>query len=565
MAKFLLLCPRDREFSPALERRIATALTKLAPDHLDAHLSVQTSAGLVAGALNGARAVRRTPGGLLLGAAGVDGDWDRIGARPDGSFAIARWSDDAVELVADVLATRTIWWAVTDQAFIASSSQVAIVSLLGDLQFDEAVVPWMLATGTLGPGGGWDRRIVRVPPDGVVRLDRRAWSISAEADAADFSADLDPKAATLALEAAVAESFDAMALDGAEWRLPLSGGADSRGILQQLLRSGRRPSCVTWGRPEAATRAGTDAAVARRLAVEADLPYEYLVIEPGAVAPDLLVERFLANGEGRIDHLAAYLDGFEIWRTLHERGIELVVRGDEAFGWTAVGDERQARASVGLHLLSDFYSAEERVALGLSDHDVPSELARTAGESVATWRDRLYHQFRTPIMLAALTDLKLAYVELVNPLISRTIIDTVRRMPDALRTEKRAWIAMVQRGQPGGAFARSGALPEMDHFLKGEAFRAYLRREIAAPAFERTFSPAFARHLLERLRPEPAGGNGLRLQRWAKGVAPAWAIRLVKRLRTRRGPRLNGPTLAFRAVMMAKMRERLERAAAELA
>lgn len=544
---------------------MGSVLARLAPDHLDAQLSLHGSASLVSGILNGERAARRTPDGLLLGAVGAGSNWDRIGVRPDGSFAIARWDDGTVELVADVLATRTIWWALTDHAFIASSSQLAVVSLLGDLRFDEAVVPWMLATGTLGPGGGgWDRRVLRVPPDGVVRLDRRAWKVSVEAGAAEFSTDLDPKVAPLALEAAVAESFDAMALDGAEWRLPLSGGADSRGILQQLLRSGRRPSCVTWGRPEAATRAGTDAAVARRLAAKADLPYEYLVIESDAIAPDLLVERFLANGEGRVDHVAAYLDGFEIWRTLRERGIELVVRGDEAFGWTAVADERQARASVGLHLLSDFYSAEERAALGLPDQALPAELARTAGESVAAWRDRLYHQFRTPVVLAALTDLKLAYVELVNPLISRRIIDTVRRMPDALRTEKRAWIAIVQRGRPGGPFARSGALPEVDHFLKGEAFRAYLRGEIASPAFTRSFSPAFAAHLLERLRPEPAGGGGLRLQRWAKGVAPAWAIRLIKRLRTRRGARLNGPTIAFRAVMVAKMRERLERAAAEL-
>ena len=564
VAKFILVCSRDGDISPKLRGRARDALLDLAPDHLTGEVALEEAGGVITAVLNGGRSVKRTEAGLLLGAAGgSDTEWDRLGALVDGTFSICRWSADSVELVSDVLATRTIWWTMTDEMFIASSSQTAIVAVLGSLDFDESVIPWMLATGTLGPGGGWDRRVSRVEPDGVVRLDRRRWTSSVEAGAVAFETDLDAGDALLAFGSAIAESFDDVDLTSIEWRLPLSGGADSRGILQQLLRSGRRPKCVTWGRREAASRPGTDAAVARALAASAGLEHEYLAIEPNELTPKLLVDRFLRNGEGRIDHIAAYLDGFESWRALHERGVELVLRGDEAFGWTDVGDDRQARASVGLHLLKDFYGADALAELGLPDQEMPAELRRRSTESVAAWRDRLYHQFRVPVMLAALTDLKLAYVELVNPLIAKRIVAVVRRMPDAARTEKRAWIALVKRGTPGGPFARSGALLEVDAVLKGPAFRAYLRDRVASDLFTRTFSDAFAAHLLARLEPERRGGGvRLLLQRWVKGVAPAWAIRIMKRLRTRRGPRLNGPTLALRAVLVTEMRDRLERAAA---
>jgi len=52
------------------------------------------------------------------------------------------------------------------------------------------------------------------------------------------------------------------------------------------------------------------------------------------------------------------------------------------------------------------------------------------------WRDRLYQQYRVPFLLAALSDLKLGYVEIVNPLLSDSVIDLIRQLPDSLRTHK---------------------------------------------------------------------------------------------------------------------------------
>lgn len=55
---------------------------------------------------------------------------------------------------------------------------------------------------------------------------------------------------------------------------------------------------------------------------------------------------------------------------------------------------------------------------------------------MSDWRDRLWLQFRTPYVTAALDDIKTAYVEIVNPLLCREVVETVQRLPIVLRENK---------------------------------------------------------------------------------------------------------------------------------
>jgi len=71
--------------------------------------------------------------------------------RPNGAYALVRGDANVVEVVTDSLASRTIWYAQTDDLFVASTSQRAIVALLGRFEFNTEVIPWMLSSGTLGP------------------------------------------------------------------------------------------------------------------------------------------------------------------------------------------------------------------------------------------------------------------------------------------------------------------------------------------------------------------------------------------------------------------------------
>ena len=78
----------------------------------------------------------RTGGGACVGGLfGRLGPWWQVGAEPpEGSYALARWDADTVELVSDICGSRTIWYALTDEAFLASTSQRALVMLLGGFE-----------------------------------------------------------------------------------------------------------------------------------------------------------------------------------------------------------------------------------------------------------------------------------------------------------------------------------------------------------------------------------------------------------------------------------------------
>ena len=69
-------------------------------------------------------------------------NWHEIGDEtPDGAFAIIRSNDQTVQLVTDTLGQRTLWYVLTENFFIASTSQRAILLYLGGFELNEAVIP----------------------------------------------------------------------------------------------------------------------------------------------------------------------------------------------------------------------------------------------------------------------------------------------------------------------------------------------------------------------------------------------------------------------------------------
>src|SRR5262245_61069466 len=264
-------------------------------------------------------------------------DWHVPGAAlPDGRFALLRADDAHVELAADGVASRTLWYALTDHELIASTSQRAIVTLLGSFEPNRDALPWMLSSGTLGPAAAWDSRLHRLQPGERVVLDRARWRLESRLEPGVFAAD-DAASRNTHLErlrAAVVETCRRWSFDARKWVLTLSGGADSRSLLC-LLRD-RGIETVTWGLPDATEQEGNDAQIARRIANELAVPHRFFAIDSHAGAPDVVLERFLATGEGRVARISGYVDGFAIWKTLFDEGYEGVIRGDEAFGSVSV-------------------------------------------------------------------------------------------------------------------------------------------------------------------------------------------------------------------------------------
>lgn len=87
-------------------------------------------------------------------------------------------------------------------------------------------------------------------------------------------------------------------------------------------------------------------------------------------------------------------------------------------------------------LLSDYSNLRNLHKSSFKKQTWPKSLQQKKKESIVRYYIRLYQEFHIPFILAALNDLKCSYVEIINPLLSRKIIEQVRKMPDYLRINK---------------------------------------------------------------------------------------------------------------------------------
>ena len=526
--------------------------------------------GLSAALLNPSGAARMHGASIAIGTLlEPRDDWHIPGAElPDGSFALLRANDTHVELAADGVASRTLWYALTDHELIASSSQRAIVTLLGSFEPNRDVLPWMLSSGTLGPSAAWDARLHRVQPGERVVLDRASWRLTSTIEPLDFAPD-DAASRTMQLErlrAAVDDACRRWSFNARKWVLTLSGGADSRSLLCLLHHRGI--GTVTWGVRNSAEQDGNDAQIARLLTSALDVPHRFFTIDSHDEAPEVVLERFLAAGEGRVARISGYVDGFKIWKTLFDEGYDGVIRGDEAFGSVTVGSQKAVRCVASLTTLADYFSPEECEGFELPPQRLPEWLLQGRGETLATWRDRLYQQFRVPTLLAGLTDLKTAYVEVCSPLLARSVLDCVRALPDVLRTEKLLWHELVGAQFPTLPLATRVAIPSLTEALSDRRVLSFMLDELTSERTTGVFAPLLRARCCAALRTALRDSRSVRRENRGHPLLsramPARLRTVVRNWRNGR-PTVEPLALAFRAFVAARMHRLLQADAATAA
>ena len=421
--------------------------------------------------------------------------WSQPGSdAPEGTYALLRTDARHVELLADYCGSRTLWYAQTPDLFVASTSQRAIPWFTGAFDPNPQAILWMLSSGSIGPGHSWDRRVRPLPPGGRARLDRDTWRLDVHEPAVEFQTSLvDDTTHRERLREALRESLGSLEFDWSRWVLPLSGGFDSRLVLLWLnSRKGLRT--ITWGTPQAPQIRGSDAWIAPRVAKALGIPHEYLELEPVGMPPELVLQRYVLAGEARVDHISGYLDGFRLWNELALAGVAGVVRGDESFGYKAVRDARGARLRAGLVLWEDHAGLPQlrELDLGhLGEQRLPDSLYQRQGESPADWRDRLYSAFRIPAILAALNELKSAYVEIANPLLLRRIAELARTLPAHLRTDKKLARDVAFEKSIVVPFADSNAIASPEAALESPEMMNLLIDGLASGNARRVLPPSF--------------------------------------------------------------------------
>ncbi len=528
MSKLIYLCARNVSELPFRRADIDAVFSRLTPDNLSPRPPrIIESKGILIGIFNPADSLPIRDYSVCLGTLfAARMDWWQPGAEiPDGSYALFRGDAGMLDLVSDIVSSRTIWYAQTADLFIASTSQRAIVCFLQGYEPNEAAYPWMLSSGTLGPGQSWDRRIQCLGADSRLRLDRATWQIEVTRKPVEYKPlDLPRQEHERRLREAINETFEHLT-DLRNWILPLSGGYDSRAILQMLkTRAGLKS--VTWGLRSAMADKRSDAWVARELARRFGIAHEYLETDRSDETADKILERFLVAGEGRTDHVSGYMDGFAIWRRLYESGCQGILRGDEAFGCHAVYSDRQVYHNMHLNVLSDFGNMEV-AALGLeaSGQKRPESLEQRHDETREAWRDRVSAEFEIPILFAALSDLKLAFVEIIHPLLSRRIIETVRTLPDELRTEKLLFKSIVSRNGPNIPYATHPAIEARGNILRSAEMADAIISHLQASSSQSDHIAIMSRYALKLMEMDKVyklhddRSMPTRLFRWARRKA----------------------------------------------
>ena len=562
MPKIIYVCSKNRlPFS--IEKQLKEICKNISPDNLEPTDSkIHINNKIAYGVMNPTNSMLAVANSLLVGKLiGTDHRWlDPFYDQIDGSYALFRDSDDHLEIVADPVASKTIWHYMDDDVFVASTSQRAIIMLLGSFEFEERVVPWMLSTGSLGPSLSWDRRMCQVPPDSSIVLNKKNWTIHNKTKPIEFTPyeQSDNKHKNFLLKS-IENTFKSLDFDFSEWVLPLSGGYDSRAILYFLLNTNRNTKdlrTITWGLKSSLENMNNDAYVAKKLSNSMRVSHNYYYTDI-AEDPISAIDRFVLLGEGRTDLLHAYMDGFKIWKTLFKEGVRGIIRGDEGFGWECAPSVKLAKYSLGCALCSDYSNLKDYREYGFSLQELPDNLVQKDEETLPLWRDRLYHEYRMPTILSSLSDLKLSYVELVNPLLSRKILKQVRLLPDHLRTDKALFKKIVRPFFPNVEFASGSATASTKNILFQKKIVRFLAEEINSNSASHIIPKDFVKKIQNGIRFFDSDQENNKksfsesLLAFPKKVIPKYLKDIVKDKMVL--PTLDSNLLAFRVFLISKM------------
>jgi asparagine synthetase B (glutamine-hydrolysing) len=561
VSKNIYICSRET-LLPLTGESLLAICKNLAPDNISpAEPKVVLNGDIAYGIVNPARTLMVKGNSLLMGQLfEEDENWEKpLNRFPDGSYALFRDGKDYFEIVSDPVASRTIWYYMDDNQFIASTSQRAIIMFLGSLEFDERVIPWMLSTGTLGPSFSWDKRLNHVPADSSLLLEKRKWTIITKSKPIEFNLvhRSDHEREEL-LKESLKTTIRSLKPDYSYWSLPLSGGYDSRAILILLLDANQinnRLKTITWGLKASLDKKGNDARVASDLAKKLNVSHKYYVNDLSEEPIDEIINRFVLLGEGRTGDFGDYMDGFATWKKIFEDGIELILRGDEAFGWNPVSSPLAVRLNVECGLCTDFSNLKNYQKYGLPSQELPQSLLQRKGETLSTWRDRIFQEYTQPVIQAGLTDLKLSYVEQINPLLSRRILQQVRQLPDHLRTDRALFKKIVKSLSPEIEFAVSPSSASQHEILTQERFVKMLKNELSSESAKRLFSPEFLEFVQQNIRSkghaESVKPTLFSLKSFARKIVPRF---LKDALRNKVVlPKIDSNILAFRVLMIIRM------------
>ncbi len=563
MAKILYIYNRENPINPTITQKVKLICEELTPDNIKSKPEIYSFENVIYGLISPNSTITRNNKNVLLGNLyGQDVDWEKSGTNPDGNFAIFRYNNNKIEVVTDCLGTRAIWYYMDENVFIASTSQVAIIKYLNNFEFDEQIIPWMLSNGSLGPTSSWDKRLKKIPSDACFVLNTNEWTLTKKVIPVSFEPLKESKEVIKStLENCLIATFKTMEINLKKWAVTLSGGHDSRAILLLLKKYSTLKyssiNTITWGIEKSLEDDASDINIAQLVARAIDTNHQTVFTEKNDENIENVINRFLINGEGRIDHITGYLDGFLIWKNIYEQGIEGIIRGDEVFGYNKIYSPLIIRSFMGLNLCQDFNNLKKYQYINEMNQNTPEFLQKANNESLSTWKDRIFQLYRIPYIQSALADLKYPYIEQINPFLSRRIVYFTRKMPDKFREDKKLFKEIMKEYDIDIPYSKRGSNASLKEVLRELTWVKLIKSELTSPYAQNIFPKEFLESVLSNLTIKKNGSNNKTLIQQLKQMIP----NKYKRLFFQKNVKLNldENLLAFRMLIVIRMHKELNR------
>lgn len=390
------------------------------------------------GIANPTGVVKCSGSNVLIGLCFPDSqDWQKTGEMPDGNYVIKRENDSSIEFVTDYQATKSLWYYHDDKFFIVSSSQRMIIYLLGDFVLNTQAVLWMISSGTIGYGNSWDMRIKSIPSSAILSLDKEKWEIKLKSEPVSYRSNrLTLKANIRLFDNIINLVFSNLQIEESKSIMSLTGGFDSRTNLLFLKEKYPEIRLMTFGIKTTIENRYSDLYVAKKLAARYNLRWTMYDTSLDYYDLEEFFNSFVSIGEARIDMIDREIDNFNWKADVFNSGYDILINGMD--GLSSQHPYSNQRLNLQLRKLFHLHDYENipKYFIILGEQIIHEDLFRRENETWPQFYHRINQIFFNPYADSSLNEILNAYVDTINPLLSKSIINFEREVPDDQRIRK---------------------------------------------------------------------------------------------------------------------------------
>lgn len=478
---------------------------------------------------------------------------------PDGSYAEIVYNQNEIKFYCDRFESKTIWYYFDNEKLIISNSQRAIISLKKSFKLNENAVSWFLSSGSLGFLNAWDQEIFKVQHSKVYHFDLESFSLEVFNSEYCIDSDVINKYSDEKFITLTNNNFPSFnqntQLDNCIF--PLSGGYDSR-LIYYLARDkfiNQKLNLINWG------KLNNNIFDDKKAALEITSHYKDKLIDE--VLPDeitdvnLFFEKYIKLSDCRVDHFNAFSDNFNIFKKLYNKNFKLIIRGDIPFTEGLDLNNKMSRSHIGINIFDDFDN--------LKDYDLEKwkniqennliDISKKDSETFIQWRDRLYIDYRIPIVISSFNDMINCFIDIYAPMMSYSHYKLYTSQSDKYKGNKNHIVRISKNlDQSNVSFDALPSIPSMnDLFLNLKS----LEEIKILIANSELFSQNLLKQILQDLDKINLNTNTQNKKslkdRLKQLITNNVSIELKAKLKSKIPLNLNVITLAYRIILIEKL------------